>query len=427
MSDPIFDQPRELELPAAPATGALQLLRRPDFRRLYLAVAASELGDSLHYIALMWFALEAGGPLGVIAVRLADSIPAIVFGLHGGLAADRWSRKRLMVSADLVRGVVLVPVAAAALTGSLPLWGLIVAAFILEAATSYFAPAYGATVPTLVDRENVQQANALVQASVQALSIGGWAIAAALLAFIPVSVFFAVNAVTFFISAALIAGLRHGRERNEHAEPPRLREGFGALQPLPLLAAGVAALGVAVTITAGTWIGGVPTLVRDTLHHGAGGFSLVMVGYAAGSIVSGIALARIPIRRKARASLIVWAMYLPGYGLVALATSLPLAIAGAFFAALGQSTSVVLLNSAAQEEVPDHLLGRVLGLISFTHRGAHATGLILISPLFAFVAARAVFGAAAVVVPLVGLVALVLATRRGGAARARATDRSRRS
>jgi hypothetical protein len=152
-----------------------------------------------------------------------------------------------------------------------------------------------------------------------------------------------------------------------------------------------------------------------------------MAGYAAGSILSGMALARIPIRRKARASLIAWVMYLPGYGLVALATSLPLAIAGAFFAALGQSTSVVLLNSAAQEEVPDHLLGRVLGVISFTHRGAHATGLILISPLFAFVAARAVFGAAAVVVPLVGLTPLFVATRRGGAARARATDRTRRS
>ena len=427
MSDPIFDQPRELELPATPPESALQLLRRPDFRRLCLAVAASELGDSLHYIALMWFALDAGGPLGVIAVRLADSIPAIVFGLHGGVAADRWSRKRLMVSADLIRGVVLVPVAVAGIAGSLPLWGLVVAAFLLETATSYFAPAYGATIPTLVDRDNVQQANALVQASVQALSIGGWAVAAALLAFIPVSVFFAVNAVTFFVSAALIAGLRHGREHDEHAAPPRLREGFAALQPLPLLAAGVIALGVAVTITAGTWIGGVPTLIRDTLHHGAGAFSIVMAGYAFGSIVSGVVLSRVPIRRKARASLIAWAMYLPGYGLVALATSLPLAIAGAFFAALGQSTSVVLLNSAAQEEVPDHLLGRVLGLISFTHRGAHATGLILVSPLFAFVAARAVFGAAAVVVPLVGLIALFVATRRAGGARARATDRSRRS
>jgi len=427
MSDPVLDVPRELEPSAEPPRRAIELLRRPDFRRLYFAVAASELGDSLHYIALMWFALDAGGPLGVVAVRLADSIPALVFGLHGGLAADRWSRKRLMVSSDLVRGIVLVPVAAAGLAGSLPLWGLIVAAFLLETATSYFAPAYGATIPTLVDRENVQKANALVEASVQTLSIGGWAVAAALLTFMPVSVFFAVNAASFFISASLIARLRHGNERDPHAEPPQLREGLAALKPRPMLAAAVVGLGVAVTITSGSWIGGVPTLVRDTLHHGAGGFSIVMVGYALGSIVSGALLARIPIRRKARASLIAWVMYLPGYGLVALAGSLPLVFVGAFFAATGQSTSVVLLNSAAQEEVPDGVLGRVLGVISLTHRGAHATGLLFVSPLFAFVAARAVFGASAVAVPLVGLAALAVATRRAGAARAPASDRTPRS
>ncbi|HEX4526998.1 MAG TPA: MFS transporter [Gaiellaceae bacterium] len=363
MSDPVFDLPRELEVAAPRRIGAQDLLRRPDFRRLYLAVAASELGDSLHYIALMWFAFDIGGPLGVVAVRLADSIPAIVFGLHGGLAADRWSRKHLMVSADLVRGVVLVPVAIAGLAGSLPLWGLVAAAAVLETATSYFAPAYGATIPALVDRQNVQRANALVQSSVQALSIGGWAVAAALLTFVPVSVFFAVNAVSFFISASLIARLQHAEEHDPRAPLPRIRAGFDAVRPRPMLAAGVIALGVAVTITAGTWIGGVPTLVRDTLHHGAGGFSIVMAGYAAGAIVSGAVLARVPIRRKARASLIAWSMYLPGYGLIALATSLPLAVAGAFFAATGQSTSVVLLNSAAQEEIPDGLLGRVLGLI----------------------------------------------------------------
>ncbi len=420
MSDPVFDVPRELE-PAPPAPRALDLLRRADFRRVYLAVAASELGDSLHYIALMWFAFDVGGAGGVIAVRLADSIPAFLFGLHGGLAADRYSRKRLMVSADVVRAVVLVPVAIAGLTGGLPLWGLVVASFVLESATSFFAPAYGAMIPTLVDRPNVQRANALVQSTTQALSIGGWALAAAFLTFMPVSVFFGVNAVSFFVSAALLARVRHGVEHDHHGEAPQLRAGLATLRPRPMLTAGVVALGVAVTITSGTWIGGVPKLVRDTLHHGAGGFSLVMVGYAAGSIVSGLLLTRLPIRHKARASLLAWAMYLPGYGLIALAGSLPLAVAGAFFAATGQSTSVVLLNSAAQEEVPDHLLGRVLGVISLTHRGAHATGLMLVSPLFLLASAPAVFGGAAVAVPLVGLIGLA------HAARARGTRRTPRS
>jgi MFS transporter, DHA3 family, macrolide efflux protein len=420
VSDPVFDVPRELES-APPASRAADLLRRGDFRRVYLAVAASELGDSLHYIALMWFAFDVGGAGGVIAVRLADSLPAFLFGLHGGLAADRFSRKRLMVSADLVRAIVLLPVAIAGLAGGLPLWALVVASFVLESATSFFAPAYGAMIPTLVDRANVQRANALVQSTTQALSIGGWAIAAACLTFMPISVFFGVNAASFFVSAGLLARLRHGGEHDRHGEPPQLRAGLEALRPRRMLAAAVVALGVAVTITSGTWIGGVPKLVRDTLHHGAGGFSVVMVGYAAGSIVSGVLLSRLPIRHKARASLLAWAMYLPGYGLIALAGSLPLAVAGAFFAATGQSTSVVLINSAAQEEVPDHLLGRVLGVISLTHRGAHATGLMFVSPLFLLASAPAVFGGAAIAVPLVGLIGLV------GGARAHATRRTRRS
>ena len=417
MSDPVLDVPRELEPPPT-STGTLALLRRPDFRRLFVAVAASELGDSLHYIALMWFALDAGGPLGVVAVRLADSIPAIVFGLHGGLAADRFSRKRLMVSADVVRAVTLVPVAIAGIAGSLPLWGLVVASFVLEASTSYFAPAYGATIPTLVDRPNVQRANALVQATTQALSIGGWAVAAALLTVLPVSIFFAVNAASFVVSAIFISRIRHGHEHDPHAEAPSLRAGLAALKPRPALFAAVLALGVAVSITSGTWIGGVPTFVQKTLHLGAGSFSLLMVGYAAGSIVSGVVLTRLPIRRKARASMLAWLMYLPGYGLFVFAHSLWPALIGAFFAATGQSSSVVLINSAAQEEVPDSVLGRVLGVISLTHRGAHATGLMFVSPLFAFVAARAVFGASAIAVPLVGLTAAV-------AARAVVTRRSR--
>ena len=52
----------------------------------------------------------------------------------------------------------------------------------------------------------------------------------------------------------------------------------------------------------------------------------------------------------------------------------------------------MLLNSAAQEEVPDAVLGRVLGVISFVHRGAHATGLLLVAPIFAIAAARPIFG-----------------------------------
>lgn len=391
---------------------ARELFRRHDFRRIYLAIAASELGDAFQYLALMWFALVSGGPLGVMAVRLADSVPAIAFGFHGGLVADRLDRRRTMIAADLFRGLLLVPVAALGLSGDLPLWLLVVAAFALTAAASYFDPAYGALLPMLVDRANVQRANGLVRATADALSVGGWAAAAGLLAFMPISAFFALNSASFFVSAALLVGVRARGGAAPHSAAPRVREAFAALKPLPILAAAVVVLGVAVTISSGTWMVGVPTFVRDTLHHGAGTFSLMAAAYAIGSVAAGLVLARVEIRRKALGSLLAWVFYLPAYGLFAFAGSFWPALAGAALCGVGQGSAYVLVTSAAQEDVPDHLLGRVMGLISLTHRGAHATGLLFVSPLFAVLAPGTVFAAAAFALPVVGVAGALAAVYR---------------
>jgi hypothetical protein len=417
MADPVGAVPEEMAVAEARLESArgLELLRDGAFRRLFAAVAVSELGDAFQYVALMWVALDLGGALGVLGVRLADSLPALLFGLHGGLAADRFDRRRTMVGADLVRAAVLVPLAVAALAGSLPLWGLIVAAFGLTTAASYFEPAYGGLLPALVGRSSVQAANGLVHATASALSVAGWAVAAALLVFLPIGAFFALNGISFVLSALLLLGIRAPR-RGAASGELRVREGFAALRPRPALAAAVAALGVGVTISSGTWIVGVPTLVRDTLDRGAGSFSLVAAAYAVGSVAAGLLLSRVRVRRKPLGSALAWVAYLPAYGAFAIAHDLPLALAGGALAGLAQGTALVLLTSGAQEQVPDRVLGRVMGLISLTHRGAHATGLLLVAPLFAVLAAPTVFAGAALALPLVGIAGALAATRSRAAA-----------
>ena len=434
MTDPATapEADEAVALESARPAGALVLLRRHDFRFVYGAVVASELGNAFQYIALMWFALEAAGPLGVLAVRLADSIPALLFGFHGGMLADRIERRRTMIAADLVRGAVLIPVAIAGLVGDLPLWGLVGAAFVMTAATSYFDPAYGAMLPALVDRRNVQQANGLVRASADAVGVGGWAVAAGLLTFMPLSMFFAINAASYFLSASLVSRIHPARAnvRAEETTWGQIRAGLRALRLLPVLATAVVVLGIAVTIESGAWMVGVPELVRAELGRGAGAFSLVMTGYAGGSISAGLFLARRPVERKALGSLLAWCLYLPAYLLMGLAGSVPAACAGSVCAGIGQGGAIVLLHSAAQADVPDRVLGRVMGLISLVHRGAHATGLLFVAPVFAFVEPRPVFLAAALAGPLVGLggaaVAGALSPPRG-AARGRATSRNPRS
>jgi MFS family permease len=414
VADPVTAQPEELTVVAAPAERSLGLLRRRNFRRTYAAIVVSEIGDAFHYVALMWIALVTGGPLGVLAVRLADSVPALVFGFHGGLLADRLDRRRTMIVADVVRAAILVPLTVAGLAHALSLWALVVAAFGLESATMYFAPAYGALLPTLVDRRNVQTANGLVQATTSAVQVGGWAAAAAVLAVAPLAAFFALNAASFVVSALLLARV-HAPAGELHARRPRIREGFAALRPRPALAIAVAAVGVGVTISSGTWIVGVPQLVRTTLGRGAASFSLVAAAYAVGAVVGGIVLARLALRRKALTSVCAWALYAPAYALFATAHSLPVTLVAGAGCGFAQSSALVLVNAAAQEAVPDRVLGRVMGLLSLVHRGAHATGLLIVSPLFALFAAEHVFAGAAIALPSVtvaGLAALALIRRR---------------
>jgi len=161
----------------------------------------------------------------------------------------------------------------------------------------------------------------MIGAATDALKVGGWAVAAGLLAFSPISIFFALNSLSFFLSALFIGSIRHSDGiASDGRTPPRLDEVFSGLRPLSTLAGAVVALGLGVTISAGTWIAAVPEYVRAVLHREAGGFSILMVGYAGGSIAVGALLARVPVENKARASLLAWMLYLPAYGLF-LATS----------------------------------------------------------------------------------------------------------
>jgi MFS family permease len=406
---PLRDSAPNLPVAIRDARGASSpwaLLARRDFRRLFLAVVISELGDAFHYIALMWIALVTGGPLGVVGVRLGDAVPVLVFGVHSAVAADRWNRRRVMIAADVVRAIVLAPIAVAGLVGSLPLWGLIAAAVVLEIATVYFEPAAGAMLPQLVDRDDVQAANGILRASGNAVSMIGWAIAALVLTFAPICVFFALNALSFVISAALLWGIRSRAAAGaDHAtERPRIREGLAVLRRRPTLAAALVALGLGVTVSAGTWIGGVPLLVERDLQLGPVGLSILMIGFAVGCACSGAVLARVRVRAKARGSIVAWLFDVPSALLLGIAGTLGVSVLGAFAAGVAQTSVAVLLDSAAQEEVDDRVLGRVMGLFSLVGRGAHALALVLVAPLFTWFERRTIFvGAASFYVAMIAI------------------------
>jgi Transmembrane secretion effector len=392
-----------------------RLLAEADFRRAYAAGAISQLGDAFQFIALMWFAVATGGPLGVIAVRIGTSLPSLLFGLHGGAFADRRNRRRTMIAADLVRAAVLVPVTVAGLSGHLPLWALVPAGFAISTATSYFQPAFGALLPSLVRCERVQEANALVNGTRNVLYVSGWAFAAALLTFVPVGWFFGVNAATFALSALFLLGIR-ARERiaMDAEQPSRIRDGFASLRVRPGLDAAVAMLGLGMTVMTGVWTVGVAELAHSRLG-GASALAGLLAATAAGEIAVAAFLARHRVRRKVFASCLAWLVLPPGYVLLATANGVAVALAGTFLVGLATGAAYVLVTTATQESIEDGLLGRAMGVVFLGNAGTKTIGLALIAPLYLVVGADVMFLAGALVVAcgaLATAAAVSAATRR---------------
>jgi hypothetical protein len=383
------------------------------FRRAYVANAVSQLGTSLQWVALLWYAVDVGGAFGVIAVRVATTLPALVFGLHGGLIADRWNRRTTVIGANLVAGLAFVPVAVVGIAGGLPLWGLATAGFVSTTANAYFMPAFGSLVPGLVGRSRVQQANALVNATDAVLSVGGLALAAGVLAAVPIGVFFALNAACFLASGLLLALLPPGDRPARAERQPRLREAFTALRVRPGLASGVAMLGAGMAVMTGVWTVGVADLAHSRFG-GVSALSLLLLATAVGEIGAGVVLARRPVRRKVFASTLSWLLLFPGYLLLGAAHSIGLALLGTTIVGMTPAVALVLLAAAAQESVPERMLGRVLGVVYLANVGAKPLGLLALGPLYAVFSAETVFavgGFAALTLSLVAAASVSRATR----------------
>ena len=150
---------------ATPATlGARDVLRIPDFRRLWAAQGISDLGDGLTLLTLMLLVNElSGSTMALAAVAIALAIPPLTIGLVAGTFADRWDRRRIMLVSDTLRAIVVLGFVVIDSESMMP--ALLVLAFVQASIGTFFTPARGALVPRIVPPEGLLAANAVTQAT----------------------------------------------------------------------------------------------------------------------------------------------------------------------------------------------------------------------------------------------------------------------
>jgi MFS family permease len=395
--------------------------QNPDFRLLWAGQSVSMLGTAVTSVAVPLLAvvtLHASiAQMGVLgtAVRL----PFLLY-VIAGVWVDRTRRRRILISTDLGRGILLLSIPVAALTHVLTLPFLFVAAFTVMVLGVWFDIAYLSYVPALVERHELTTANSVMETSSSAAQIAGSSLGGFLVQLLTAPIAIVVDSLSYFISGAAVWRIRK-------PEPPlSVRPGSGLRDVISSTAVGmrfvlhnrvlaplVLAIGIFCLAAAAEQALYVFYLAK-VLHLGAGIIGLTLAATAPGA-VAGAALAGKAQRRLGVGRTIIGALTL----FAAAAWLIPLASAdrvvavamlmvAAFLMGVGLQLCNTNVITTRQMIAPPELIGRVTASFRFMAFGTAPFGSMLGGLLGATLGARG--GLFAAVAGLLLAPAVVLAS-----------------
>jgi MFS family permease len=377
------------------------VFRNPGLRRVNIAFAASIVGDWAYMVAVSVYAYGHGGATAVGAFGVARYVSMALLGPPMSMLADRHPRKLVMMGADLSRAVVVV-VGATLIATHGPPAAVYAAALVTAVLSLAFRPAQASLLPTLArDARELTSAN-VVASTVEGVGFfAGPLLAGILLSVASVPIVYLVNAATFLVSAALLAGLRvpadvdvgvaggtqdHGDVASEAiaAEAGFLHEALAGFRTIRrdrnLLV--VTVLMTAQTVVAGAALVFQVALALDLLGLGDSGVGLLGTFLGVGSIV-GAFIALVVAARGHIAT---------DFGVGVLLWSAPLLLIVAFprlgvtlvvMATIGIANAIVDINAytIVQRLAPTAVMGRVFGALESVVIMGMAVGALLM-PLF---------------------------------------------
>jgi MFS family permease len=387
----------------------LEPLRGRSFALLFLSTLASSLGTLLAAVALAIDVKDrTDSGLWVGALLVADFLPTIVIGLTLGPLLDRLPRRSLMVVADLVRAGVFCALPFAPGAGT-----IVALAAVAGIATGFFRPAAYAGVPNLVDDEQLPAANSLLQATENASWAIGPVLGGLLTAAAGPDAAYWINAVSFLVSALLIARvprrLLQSAEALTRGHWRDLADGFrAAVSSRPL----VTVLVVWSIACIGSGIGNVVEifLAKDTFDAGDFGYGLLFgatgFGLVVGNVLATPLEERLGVGRTYPVAIATMAL-----GLVLVAVSPNVWVAAAFFGLVGIGNGVATVCNPllVQRGADDRMRGRVLTLVISVNFVAIGIGMGVAGPILDAVGARGATGVAAGAFAAAAVAALVLA------------------
>jgi MFS family permease len=350
---------------------ALRSLKHRNFRLFYLGQFVSLAGTWMQGLAQSWLIYRLTDSAFLLGLASAATLaPSLVFGLYGGVLADRFSRQRLLIGAQLLAMLQAFALAALTLSGAVATWHILALALLLGIVQALELPVRHSFVASLVPRADLANAIALNASLFHGSRLVGPAVAGVLVAAIGEGWVFLINAFTYVAVLGVLVSLRlpnpsEGRAPSTHGLLAGLHyaRGHAPIRAALGMVAAVSLLGSAAGVL-------LPVFAVEVYGVGATRLGLLMGAIGAGALVGAFLLAgrRDPaglervIARAGIGSGIALALFaaMPSF-----VTALPLLAAVGFFITSVNASS----NAFIQLAVPDNLRGRVMSLFSISLHG----------------------------------------------------------
>ncbi len=362
--------------PAEPArppksSNPLRVLKNPRFARLFSAGVASTAGTAIGQVAIVWFVYSVTkSAIDVALVGISYFAAITVFSLLAGTLVDRQDRRRLMILADIGRCATLGVMTAVLYVFGFSVFVVLVATFLVGALTTVFQPAERALTPTLIEKDEIADANGLTQITTSLAQFVANATGGALIAAVGALSALGLNSITFLVSAALLAGIVTRRITKGPGEVSAPRPGFleDAREGFRYIASNRGLLNM--TIMSGVEnvflsIFGTFAVIYSTavLGDNATAYGAFVALFALGIGLGSLLVGRVgSVRWAGRGWLIGGA--LEGFVILSLvyANDIVLACAGSFFLGVLLGFTNTTWLSTVQLVVPGEMQGRYFGL-----------------------------------------------------------------
>lgn len=355
-----------------------ELLRNTSFVAYLLGVVLSQIGTRGAMAASLYQVYELTGSIAATGlVGAAGGLAIVVLSPIGGALADRMDRRRLLQMSQAAGGTVALTLAVLTLTGTVRAWHVVLASLLSMAATTFDNPTRNALIGSMVPKQQLPQAFALLNPAREAAVLVGPGLAGLLIAVGGPGLAHAFDAATF---VAMIALLFFIKAPTDHVEAEHKRiigaivEGARHVSGRPLIML-LMSLDLSAMIF-GAYRVLLPAIALDVLEVGPRGYGLLASAPAAGALLATYGIVKMlgSSRQLGRILLLATAAFALADVLLAHSGWFALTMVAMLCLGVADALATSIRHAAVQIETPDELRGRVSSIYQISSRGGPAIG-----------------------------------------------------